>query len=212
MTREYRHGDPLRRVHWKASARHGELMVRLEEQRSHAHARILLDTRRSGHRDAVPAALDQPQSDSFEWSVAFAASLTFHLQRVGFTVDVIETGYRQLSAPEHRDEFLGSLSAVELVDGPHDPRLLSFMPGQGRSLGSVFAIVADAEPATVDRLVTQRAQFDIAIAFVVNPHHDLLLGALRDAGWATVAVRSDDDLADVWRAADDLRQGQRDRV
>ncbi|WAP51190.1 DUF58 domain-containing protein [Arthrobacter sp. ATA002] len=30
-TREYRPGDPMRRVHWAATARHGELMVRQEE-------------------------------------------------------------------------------------------------------------------------------------------------------------------------------------
>lgn len=66
MTREYRHGDPMRRVHWKASARHGELMVRLEEQRSHAQARILLDTRRAGYRDADAVSGDHTRSESFE--------------------------------------------------------------------------------------------------------------------------------------------------
>jgi hypothetical protein len=45
MTREYRRGDALRRVHWKATARHGELMVRQEEQRTFPEARLLIDTR-----------------------------------------------------------------------------------------------------------------------------------------------------------------------
>ena len=45
MTREYRHGDPMRRVHWAATARHGELMVRQEESVTTPEATIILDQR-----------------------------------------------------------------------------------------------------------------------------------------------------------------------
>ena len=45
MTREYRHGDPLRRVHWAATARHGSLMVRQEESVTTPEATIILDQR-----------------------------------------------------------------------------------------------------------------------------------------------------------------------
>lgn len=206
MTREYRYGDPLRRVHWRASAHHGELMVREEEQRSHAQARILLDTRRAGYRDAGVATPEEPESEAFEWALAFSASLAVHLQRVGFTVQLIETGYRQLATSEHLDEFLESLAAIELVGGAAQPGLASLLPDPGRSLGSVFAVVADAEPHTVDRLVTQRVQFDLAIAFVVNPRNDLVLGPLHDAGWVCIAVRSTDDLSAVWLAAAEARE------
>ena len=44
-TREYRHGDDLRRVHWRSTARIGELMVRREEQPWESRATIVLDTR-----------------------------------------------------------------------------------------------------------------------------------------------------------------------
>lgn len=209
MTREYRYGDPLRRVHWRASAHHGELMVREEEQRSHAQARILLDTRRPGYRDAAPPVDQEPESDSFEWAVSFAASLSLHLQRVGFTVEVIETGLRQLSSPEHPDDFLESLAAVSLVEERPGRSILNLLPDSGRALGSVFAIVADAESHTIDRLVAQRAQFDVAIAFVVNPHNELVLGPLHDAGWICIAVRPTDDLAAVWLAAAELREARR---
>jgi uncharacterized protein (DUF58 family) len=47
MTREYRHGDPMRRVHWAATARHGELMVRQEESVTTPEATIILDQRYS---------------------------------------------------------------------------------------------------------------------------------------------------------------------
>lgn len=209
MTREYRDGDPLRRVHWKATARHGELMVRLEEQRSHARARILLDTRRAGYRDTGPATHDQPESESFEWALAFTASLAVHLQHTGFSVDVVETGFRQLASPEHHEIFLESFAAIELVDGAPLRRLFAGLPDQGRSFGSVFAVVADAESHTVDRLVSQRRQFDSALAFVVNPHNEVVIGPLRDAGWACVAVRSTDDLAAVWLAAAEIREASR---
>jgi uncharacterized protein (DUF58 family) len=212
MTREYRYGDPLRRVHWRASAHHGELMVRQEEQRSHAQARILLDTRRAGYRDAGTPTDEEPESDSFEWAVAFSASLALHLQRIGFTVEVIETGYRQLTSPEHAEEFLESLAALELVDGGGQRSLLSLLPDPGRALGSVFAVVADAEANTVERLAAQRAQFDIALAFVVNPHNEFVIGPLHDAGWTCIAVRPTDDLAAVWLAAAEIREASRARA
>ena len=212
MTREYRYGDPLRRVHWRASAHHGELMVRQEEQRSHAQARILLDTRRAGYRDAGTPTVQEPESEAFEWAVAFSASLAIHLQRIGFSVQVIETGFRQLTTPEHVDEFLESLAAIELVGGAAQPGLANLLPDPGRSLGSVFAVVADAEPHTVERLVTQRVQFDLAIAFVVNPHNNLVLGPLHDAGWICIAVRSTDDPSAVWLAAAEARETHYARV
>lgn len=210
MTREYRHGDPMRRVHWKASARHGELMVRLEEQRSHSQASILLDTRRAAYRDVDSGSGVQSQSDSFEWVLSFTASLSLHLQRVGFTVDVMETGYPQISQPEYPEQFLRSLASVELFEGPHVRQLFSLPASSDRSLGSIFAVIADAEPQTVERLVTQRAQFDTAIAFVVNPRNQFVLDSLRNAGWGCVAVHPTDDVAEVWRAAGELRGAHRE--
>jgi uncharacterized protein (DUF58 family) len=200
-TREYRQGDPLRRIHWKATARHGELMVRLEEQRSHAQACILVETRRAGYRDAVAPTVDQPESDSFEWVVAFTASLAIHLRELGFSVDIAETGYRQVASPEHEDDFLESLAAVELVQGAATSRLLPGSPDPGQSRGSIFALIADAEARTLDRLVSQRGQFDTAIAFIVNPHNDVVTGALRDAGWVCVAVGPTDDFSEAWLTA-----------
>ena len=47
-TREYRHGDDLRRVHWRSTARVGELMVRREEQPWESRATVVLDTRAAG--------------------------------------------------------------------------------------------------------------------------------------------------------------------
>ncbi len=49
IPRAYRVGDELRRVHWRSTARYGELMVRREEQRWQDRAVLILDTRRDAH-------------------------------------------------------------------------------------------------------------------------------------------------------------------
>ncbi len=49
IPRAYRDGDELRRVHWRSTARYGELMVRREEQRWRNRTTLLLDTRRRAH-------------------------------------------------------------------------------------------------------------------------------------------------------------------
>ena len=93
-TREYRHGDDLRKVHWRATARTGELMVRLEERPWRAQATLLLDTRARAHLlaprhrrpspAAGPAAATTPRPpDSLEWLVEAAASIGTALARAG---------------------------------------------------------------------------------------------------------------------------------
>jgi uncharacterized protein (DUF58 family) len=127
--REYRHGDDLRKVHWRTTARTGELMVRLEERPWRAQATLLLDTRSRAHlianRDAAargaaplagPPGDDNPPSDSLEWLVEAAASIGSALGRRGATLRVVtESG--ELAVAGHRggmdaDTLLDALAAV----------------------------------------------------------------------------------------------------
>jgi uncharacterized protein (DUF58 family) len=98
IAREYRQGDPMRRVNWPATARHGEIMVRQEEQRSHPEARVLLDTTRagSGKPNTGGAWSRAAHSAEFERAVELAASIAVHLLEAGFRVEMIETGPAQL--------------------------------------------------------------------------------------------------------------------
>lgn len=94
MTREYRHGDPMRRVHWAATARHGELMVRQEESATSPEATIILDLRKdafaasTGH--AVPAGEWAPASDEFEWAIRAAVSVAAHLSDLDYTLRLLD--------------------------------------------------------------------------------------------------------------------------
>ncbi|MCU1421146.1 MAG: hypothetical protein JWN36_797 [Microbacteriaceae bacterium] len=199
MTREYRQGDAMRRVHWRASAHHGELMVRQEEQRSHAEARIVLETVRSAYRDARSSAvLDEIDSETFEWTVAFAGSLALYLAERGFIVQVDETGDRQLAPLDQPDEFLESLAAVQLVDQHSDRSRLLSSGARGRSQGSAFAILSHSGNATVHRLAEQRRRFDLAVAFLVDPWPSPHVDALLAAGWLCVQVHPSESMDDVW--------------
>ncbi|MDP5184263.1 DUF58 domain-containing protein [Blastococcus sp. BMG 814] len=119
--REYRRGDDMRKVHWRASARTGELMVRLEEHPWRAQGTLLLDTRARAHlvapaRDAgrrVPGPPDDPSppGDSFEWLVEAAASIGVALARRGARLRVV-TGTDD-PAPGAAGAALG---AEELLD------------------------------------------------------------------------------------------------
>jgi uncharacterized protein (DUF58 family) len=208
MTREYRRGDALRRVHWRASARHGELMVRQEEQRSRPEVRLLVDTRKSGYSDVDPHhwRSREPESETFEWVVRMVASLGVHLHRSGYFIHVVETapaqiaGFGEANQWTAQDEaFLASLASIELADVTSTDRI-----GSGEaSSGALFAVIAEPDPAALEWILRQRRPTERAIAFVPvwsSKAHD----ALVNAGWQCVVFTPGDDLAMVWSAVGTL--------
>jgi hypothetical protein len=212
MTREYRDGDAMRRVHWRASARHGDLMVRQEEQRSFPEARIVIDTTTGGYRDVD----DDSDSAGFEWVVRMLASVAVHLRRVGFLVTVEESAAAQLDAVGRGkrrtwgdEEFLTSLASLHLRTAP------ALRPSDRGSNGPVIAIVGNPTPDTVEWMLAHRRPGELAVAFLVRrptsidlidrtfgvpPGAGQLDEKLADAGWLVVPVRSDDDHAAAWEA------------
>jgi uncharacterized protein (DUF58 family) len=203
MTREYRRGDAMRRVHWRATAHHGELMVRQEEQRDHAEARIVLETRRSAYRDARGSGtVDQAESEAFEWSVGFVASLSSHLAQRGFQVGLAETGRPQLASIEQPEEFRLSLAEVQLTDQP-DAQFSVLRRGAraDRRQGSIFAVLSESDDELIDRLARRRTSFDLAVAFVVHPRTPRQMATLSRAGWVCVRVEPQDGVQEAWVAA-----------
>lgn len=202
MTREYRRGDALRRVHWRASARHGELMVRQEEQRAYPEATIVLDTRLAGYHDRLEesAARSGPAwfSESFEWGVSMFASLGVHLHRAGFVVHVLESATSQaieLADDEARmgreSDFLLSLAAIRLLGEYGRPADVS--PAEG----PVFAIVAEPDADTMTWLTSIKRPFELGIVFVVGAARATAT-PLEDAGWTVVPVDPWTDPALAW--------------
>lgn len=199
MTRDYRPGDALRRVHWKASAHHGELMVREDEKRSHAEALLVVDTRRRSYRDASRTiSAETPESENFEWALRMIASLRDHLVRGGLKVGLVETAVPQLAEIDHVDDFVESLARVRLSyqDGP----ALMLGKPQADSVGSVFAVLDRPDRETLDALVAQRGLFDLAVAFVLGERHGGPADELERAGWTVHAVAPGESVVQAWLA------------
>ncbi|MHB1595884.1 MAG: DUF58 domain-containing protein [Streptosporangiaceae bacterium] len=106
IPRPYRVGDELRRVHWKSTARYGELMVRREEQRWQDRAVLILDTRADAHAGTGP-------NSSFEFAVGAAASVGVHLARAGLGGQLFTDGGPVAGSAMFEDVLLDALSVVQ---------------------------------------------------------------------------------------------------
>jgi len=231
MTREYRRGDALRRVHWRASARHGELMVRQEEQRSRPEVRLLFDTRADGYRDVsadLPSRSNpQTESESFEWVVRLVASLGVHLESSGFSVATLESGGQQVSSPavsfrgstvtgDHSSvAFLESLAGVRLVRQEDD----QFDLYQPDGAAPVFAVLCQPSDATVDWALAHRRPFEPGIVVILqvglpmmrdllNPEALSTRAQFEAAGWQCIEAEPHHDAADVWAQLTAVHDGR----
>ncbi|MCZ7536441.1 MAG: DUF58 domain-containing protein [Acidimicrobiia bacterium] len=122
--RDYEHGDDLRRVHWRSTARRGSLMIRQEEARRRAPVLVLLDTRPGRH-----------DRTSFEVAVEAAASVVAALDRDGRPVTLMTTSGERLGSPgrRHMATVLDALAVVE----PGGPDHLTTLLGRHRAAALV---------------------------------------------------------------------------
>lgn len=129
IAREYRAGDPLRRVHWRQTARRGELMVRQEEQEGDPEAALLIDTAFAGKNQAAGATT----AAHFERMVELTASLGVHLLDAGYAVSLVES----------------ATDDIPFADGTVPFRVSRFTPGDA---GGLLDVLAQTERFSVSDL------------------------------------------------------------
>jgi uncharacterized protein (DUF58 family) len=214
-TREYRHGDDLRRIHWRTTARRGELTVRREEQPWQSRGAVLLDTRLVAHRGEGPAS-------SLEWAISAAASISLHLARSGFELRLVtDTGDEVSSAGLAETTFDGSLLDVLAVVNGSPGRTLQVGIDAVRRRGAeglLIAIVGALTPDDAESLARMRSgSSSVGVALVLDsdswtslPPQSAAISAaahqrscelLVQSGWRTVEVRRGDALPDLWPLA-----------
>lgn len=196
--REYEHGDSLRKVHWRSTARRSQLMVKELEDSPRDEVAVVLD---ADPRSVV--------GGSFDLQVRAAGSLLLaHVRRGRRALLVINDDRREhrgiRAAEGDRRGALDLLAAVEPEPGPPLAALLADEAGSvGRAL-ELAVVTASLPPRLVERLV-ERALGSGHVSLVLvdaasfagsvpRPWPELL--RLQAAGVAVAVLRDGDDLAE----------------
>jgi uncharacterized protein (DUF58 family) len=211
-TREYRYGDDLRKVHWKSSARVGELMVRREEQPFQSRATLLLDGRASAHRGDGPGS-------SFEWAVSAVASIGATLGRNGYGLTTLrETGEPLSPArlPLTQGVLLDCLADVTLTRSRSLEPAIERLRRTGAT-GALVAVLGALDLEEAGRLARLRTGGLTGIAVLLDTdswttlppkvraaslrQHEQAAALLAGSGWRVLPVVHGTTLASVWPLA-----------
>ncbi|MEU4698401.1 DUF58 domain-containing protein [Nonomuraea dietziae] len=204
--REYRQGDDLRRVHWRSTARYGELMVRREEQQWQSRGALLLDTRRHAHRGEGPRS-------SFEVAVSAAASIGLHLAREGLGVRLVTD-----QGPEHLSESGVGWSLLDTLAVVRNSPARSLELGikalrQGGGDGLIVAVLGAVDPEEARELAKVRHGGATGVAVLLDvegweareygsaDRRQAVEAVLAGSGWRIVTLPAGTSLATVWPSA-----------
>lgn len=217
--REYRRGDDLRRVHWRSSARVGELMVRREEQPWQSRATLFLDNRKSSHRGSGAAS-------SLEHAVSIAASVAAHLVSRGFVVRLVTASGEEPGGSWHERRatatetgpLLESLAVVAEVSRYQLDTNWLQEAGHSGLLIAILGNVADHDKPAFSRM-RHSAASTMAVALDVpawvrgssNPVEGQGGSSalwLQSYGWKAVAAGPEEPIATVWQELGMASRGQ----
>lgn len=189
--RRYISGDSMRRIHWRATAHRGQLMVRQEEEESSPDALVVLD-RSSLRWDAA----DGSEDAAFEAAVSLCASAAIHLTDEGYGVDVIDSaGVLLGSLRGHEDDRDGLLVALAQVTPRGDARDLATLIG-GAPPGPLVYITGRIDED--DALALRPSGAASAMLFATEPLPGATAAAVRH-GWTATTLG--DDIAAAWDLA-----------
>jgi len=195
--RPYQTGDALNRVHWRATARTGELHSKTFEPSSIAGATLLLDF----HRDRYLSRHEPFRSELGITTVASLANAVYQLgQQIGFITNGRDAADR-IRLQGHRHEFSTRDDALqEAAEMPDSDRLRPVVVETRRGAGQLMRILETLARAeltdglTFPQLVTETAgrmprdATVIAVLPHVPPETAVALGMLKRQGFAVTAV------------------------
>lgn len=200
--REYRPGDDLRRIVWRASAKTSKLIVSEAEQGVTDHITILLDTDRGSHsRDGI-------ESESFEEAVRAAASIGVAQLSAGYQVRVDTNGgplTSELATDRNRIQLLDALAGAQMSRVPLLVELDRIAKGRRDTHLTVITPRLRPEDAGTLKRIRDRGTSVTVVALVWNEDHADTPQRAATVGCRVAAVHPGDDLSEA--LASELRVG-----
>ena len=203
--RAYRDGDELRRVHWRSTARYGELMVRREEQQWHNRALLLIDVRRRAYVGSGPGS-------PFEFAVSAAASIGVHLVGQGIETRLITESGQVTPAGPAAESLLERLAVIQSSRNTDLGRGVATLRASSR--GQVIAVTGMLSPDQARLLAASHQGTAPAMAMLLdgvnwNSGRSARSGTaggngaaadiLTAAGWRVSVVSGGTSLGQAWR-------------
>jgi uncharacterized protein (DUF58 family) len=196
--REYEHGDSLRKVHWRTTARRAQLMVKELEDAPRDEVAVVLDA----DPDAVVG-------ESFDVQVRAAGSLLLAHVRRGRRALLVISGSRQdqqgVRSPE--GDWRQALDLLAAAEPEPGPSLAALLADEGSAAGRALelaVVTASLPPRLVERLVARAlGSGNVSLVLVdaasfagapPRPWPELL--RLQAVGVAVAVLREGDDLAE----------------
>ncbi len=218
-TREYRTGDDLRKIHWRSTARTGQLMVRQAERPWRSHSTVLLDVRAVAHRSASrepeAGSTDERSTSSLEWAVSAAASIGVQAMRAGRDLALIADTRPDTRAQfTDADQYSTHLATVRESPASDLTGLSDLIRAAARD-SALVAVLGRLSSADIRLLCNAhpRGRTTPALALLLDvdswatsPSTDGLpspaeaaAGVLRSAGWRVHVVRQGIALPHAWQ-------------
>lgn len=186
--REYQHGDDLRRVHWRTSAKQDELMIRQLEIPWQSRGLVFLDPRSVGYQSAR----------AFEKAVQGAASVVRHLHRMGFSVDL--WAGELTSVGKSRDRYRAAMEILAAVQpvGALDIRAVASRVRRETAGGALAMVtgVPDADDLAAFLLLSR--DFPSIVLLAVAEGTPVSVGAFQRVGAVTAVIHPDGSWGPAW--------------
>ena len=135
-TREFREGDPLRRIHWRSWARRGKPVVKEYHEEYFSRVALVLDT----YLRPRPRPVER---ESFEAAISVLASIADHMTRSEEVVDIFAAGpdLYEVSAGRSLGSLDNVLDVLACVEPCHEPPFEVLTPRLEERLARLTTVV-----------------------------------------------------------------------